>query len=271
MNSSIKIDFLSKLRYNTPNVLMICILEKRGLHMFSGIFNYDNPVWRFIGKFFDIMLLNILWIICSIPIVTIGASTTAVYYVTLRLVRDEDSGTIRSFFRSFKENFRQATIIWLILLVVGFVLGFDLYFFTNMEPLTANLRTIMMAVFGGLTLVYLAIFMYIFPIQARFVNGIKRTFFNAFFMSLRHILHTIGLFIIDIATVYICVFLIPQLMVLFFLFGFPLIAYINSFVLTIIFAKYTPKAEEDNGELRPLFQNDSFGFEHIREESEDKT
>lgn len=224
--------------------------------MLSGIFNYDNPVWRFIGKFFDIMLLNILWIICSIPIVTIGASTTAVYYVTLRLVRDEDSGTIRSFFKSFKENFRQATIIWLILLVVGFVLGFDLYFFFNMELPIANLRTVMMAVFGGLTLVYLAVFMYIFPIQARFINSIKRTFFNAFFMSLRHILHTIGLFVMDIAAVYICVFLIPQLMVLFFLFGIPLIAYINSFVLTVVFAKYTPKADPEEEELRPLFRDD---------------
>ena len=51
--------------------------------MLASFFNYDNPVWRFIGKFFDVMVLNLLWVICSIPIFTIGASTTAVYYVTL--------------------------------------------------------------------------------------------------------------------------------------------------------------------------------------------
>ena len=97
--------------------------------MLSGIFNYDNPIWRFIGKFCDIMILNVLWLICCIPVVTVGAATTAVYYVTLKLVRDEEGPTIRSFFKSFKENFKQATVLWLIMLAVGALLGFDLYFF----------------------------------------------------------------------------------------------------------------------------------------------
>ena len=101
--------------------------------MLSGIFNYDNPVWRFIGKLCDVLILNVLWIICSIPLVTMGASTTAVYYVTLKLVRDEEGPIIRSFFKSFKENLKQATVIWLILLMVGGLLGFDLYFFLFLE------------------------------------------------------------------------------------------------------------------------------------------
>lgn len=224
--------------------------------MFSGLFNYDNPVWRFIGKFFDIMILNILWIVCSLPIITIGASTTAVYYVTLKLVRDEDSGTIKSYFKSFRDNFKQSTIIWLILLFVGFILGFDLYFFIRVQTTVSNFRTIMVALFGGITIVYLAILMYIFPIQSRFYNTVKRTFFNAFFMSIRHILQTIGLFAIDIALVFCCVYLVPQLSALLFLFGFPLIAYVNSFVLTTIFARYTPASEVDDHELRPLFQDE---------------
>ena len=99
--------------------------------MLQGIFNYDNPVWRFIGKLGDLIILNILWIVCSIPVFTAGASTTAVYYVTLKLVRDEDDSTIRSFFRSFKSNFKQATAIWLILLAAGIVLGFDFWFFVS--------------------------------------------------------------------------------------------------------------------------------------------
>ena len=48
--------------------------------MLQGIFNYDNPVWRFIGKLGDLIILNILWIVCSIPVFTAGASATAVYY-----------------------------------------------------------------------------------------------------------------------------------------------------------------------------------------------
>lgn len=99
--------------------------------MLQGFFNYDNPVWRFIGKLGDLILLNILWIVCSIPVFTIGASTTAVYYVTLKLARDEGDSTIRSFFHSFKSNFRQATAIWLILLAAGIVLGIDFWFFAT--------------------------------------------------------------------------------------------------------------------------------------------
>ena len=83
--------------------------ERRGCFMLQGLFNYDNPVWRFIGKLGDLILLNILWTICSIPIFTIGASTTAVYYVTLKLVRDEDSSTIKGFFHSFKSNFKHCS------------------------------------------------------------------------------------------------------------------------------------------------------------------
>ena len=96
--------------------------------MLSGLFNYDNPIWRFIGKFWDLLIIHILWVICCIPIVTVGAATTAMYYVTLRLVRDDDGYTIRSFFKSFKENFKQATIIWMLFLVIGLILGFDVYF-----------------------------------------------------------------------------------------------------------------------------------------------
>lgn len=225
--------------------------------MLSGLFNYDNPVWRFIGKFFDIMVLNILWCVCSIPIVTIGASTTAAYYVTLKLVRDEDSGTIKSFFKSFKENFKQATMIWLILLAVGLILGFDLYFFINVQTEASNFRTIMVALFGGITIIYLAISLYIFPIQSRFYNNTRKTFFNAFFMSIRHIFHTIGMLAIDIGIVFICLFAVPQLSVLLILFGFPLFIYINSFIFTPIFAKYTPEQErEADGELRPLFSEE---------------
>ena len=215
--------------------------------MLSNIFNYDNPVWRFIGKFCDILILNVLWVLCSIPIVTIGASTTAVYYVTLKLVRDEEGPTIRSFFRSFKENFKQATIIWLILLVTGLVIGCDLYFFLMLRTGASMFRTVMVAVFGGFALVYLFIALFIFPLQARFYNPVKRTFFNAFFISVRHMLHSIGLIGIDIALPLLALFFLPILQPLLFMFGFPLLAFINSFAIVGIFDKYMPKEAEEDG------------------------
>ena len=233
--------------------------------MLQGLFNYDNPVWRFIGKLGDLIILNVLWLITSIPIVTIGASTTALYYVTLKLVRDEDGYTIRSFFKSFKENFKQSTIIWLIMLAVGLLIGFDLYFFIYMQTDPSKLRSIMVAVFGSLGLVYLCILTYVFPLQSRFYNQIKRTLFTAFFMSIRHILQTLGILVMDIALgvlMFVTFFSAPQFSVLFFLFGFPLVAFVNSFVFHAIFKKYIPKNDrEDDKEHRPLFADEDNGKE----------
>lgn len=225
--------------------------------MLSGLFNYDNPVWRFIGKFFDVLILNLLWVVCSIPLITIGASTSAVYYVTLKLVRDEEGSTIKSFFKSFKENFKQATIIWLIILVLGLVIGFDLYFFIMMQTEASNFRTIMLAIFGGFAILYLSVSLYVFPLQAKFINPVKRTLFNAFFMSVRHFFATIGMLVLDIGFPLLAFFAVPILLPLLFLFGFPLLAFFNSFVFVGIFDKYMPKKEEEEDrELRPLFSEE---------------
>ncbi len=212
--------------------------------MFSSFFNYDNPVWRFIGKFFDIMILNLLWVICSIPIFTMGASTTAVYYVTMKLVRDEEGSTIKMFFKSFKENFKQATVIWLILLVVGLVLGFDLYFFLKIQTGSSAFRTGMLAVVLGFSLIWLCVALFVFPLQSRFYNPVKKTLFNAFFMSIRHFFHSLGMMVMDVAVIAVGV-LLPMLAALFLLFGFPLLAFMNSYVFVGIFDKYTPKQEEE--------------------------
>lgn len=212
--------------------------------MFSNFFNYDNPVWRFIGKFFDIMILNLLWCICSIPIFTIGASTTAVYYVTLKLVRDEEEGTFRSFFKSFRENFKQATAIWLILLAVGAVIGFDLYFFLRIQTAASGPRTVMVSIFLGFALIYLAIMLFVFPLQSKFYNPVRKTLFNAFFMSIRHLFHTIGMLAIDAAVVLLPLTLMPMLLPLMLLFGFPILAFINSYFFVGIFDKYMPEKEK---------------------------
>lgn len=229
--------------------------------MFRGFFNYDNPVWRFIGKFGDLIILNILWMICSIPIFTIGASTTALYYVTLKLARDEDGYTIKSFFRSFVQNFKQATIMWLIMLFAGLIIGFDIYFFAQMTGISTTVKTVIVAIFGALALVYLCMMTFLFPLQARFYNPVKRTLFNSFFISIRHFFQTLGIIALDAAvlvTGYFSMYYMPQISVLFLLFGFPLIAFMNSYMLTPIFKKYMPKTEEerDDHEMRPLFAED---------------
>ncbi len=214
--------------------------------MLSGLFNYDNPVWRFIGKFFDILILNILWMVCSIPIFTIGASTTAVYYVTLKLVRDEEGSTVKAFFKSFRENFKQATAIWIVLLIAGIIIAGDLYFFIRVQNVSPTLRMVMLAIFAGFGLIWSGIALFVFPLQCRFYNPVRRTLFNAFFMSIRHFLQTIGILVIDLAIPALAFFVLPIIQPFLFLFGFPLFAFINSFMFVGIFDKYMPKQTEEH-------------------------
>lgn len=228
--------------------------------MLQGLFNYDNPVWRFIGKLGDLILLNVLWIICSIPVFTIGAATTAVYYVTLKLARNEDDSTIKSFFRSFASNFKQATAIWLVLMALGLILGFDFWFFcSGRMNVGVTARNILTAIFGGFLIIYLFVMTYVFPLQARFYNPVKRTLFNAFFMSIRHLFQTIGIVAMDILIVagsYLALFYLPQAAILLILFGMPLIAFANSYFFTAIFNRYIPKEEEPSGRMSPLFDDE---------------
>ena len=91
----------------------------------NQVFSPDSPVISFLGKIADLIIINLLVIICSLPIFTIGASWTAMYYVTVKMVKNEESYVTKDFFKSFKQNFRQATVIWLINLIVLLVLGAD--------------------------------------------------------------------------------------------------------------------------------------------------
>lgn len=227
--------------------------------MFQGLFNYDNPVWRFIGKLGDLILLNLLWTVCSIPVITIGASTTAVYYVTLKMVRDENDSTVRSFFHSFKDNFKQATAIWAIFLAVGLILAFDIWFFvTGQAPVSGIAGNLMTAISGGMAILYLFTYIYVFPIQARFYNPVKYTIRNAFIMSIRHLFQTVGIVCMDILIVIGAIaslFYMPQIFALFILFGMPLMAFANSYLFVPIFKRYSPK-ERDTQDMRPLFEEE---------------
>ena len=79
------------------------------------LFNMDNKFFTVMGRVADLIMLNVVFLICCLPIVTIGASLTALHYVTLKMARNEESYIIRSFFKSFKQNFKQATVINLII------------------------------------------------------------------------------------------------------------------------------------------------------------
>ena len=156
----------------------------------KALLEIDGPVMQLITKIVYAVWLNILWFICCLPVFTVGASTTALFYVTLKIAKNEEGAVTRAFFCSFKENFRQATVIWLILLAVGILLGIDGYIFYHMRFESA-LWTLGTAVFMAALAAYVIVLMYIFPLLARFDNTIWAMFKNALMIGMRFLLCTV--------------------------------------------------------------------------------
>lgn len=201
------------------------------------------------GKVADLCLLNLVCLACCIPIVTAGASITALYYVTLKMVRNEESYIFRSFFKSFKQNFRQATIIHLIMVAAAVLLYLD----TNIvKAMGEPMSQIMSVIFAVFTLVYAMILLYLYPILAKFYNSVKNTFTNAILMAIRHLPYTIIMLII--CALPLLIFFVPSLqmqmtlILLLLLFGMAVIAYLNSFFLVKIFDKYIPENSEEDAD-----------------------
>ena len=196
------------------------------------LFNMDNKFFTVMGRVADLIMLNVVFLICCLPIVTIGASLTALHYVTLKMARNEESYIIRSFFKSFKQNFKQATIINLIMLVLGAILYLDLNIVNYFGKPVSQILYILFIAF---CIVYLMVFLYIYPVLAKFYNSIKNTFRNAFLMSIRHLPYTVLMAVITIAPV--SVFMIKSFRVqstvimLLILMGFALEAFINGHFL----------------------------------------
>ena len=141
-----------------------------------NFFSLDNPVMRFLDTMADLIILNILFIVCSIPIITLGASATAMCYVTLKMRDREEGSVFRNFFRAFRQNFVQATLIWIILAALaGFLLA-DYLLIRDSEGTGYQVIRILLplcAVLWGMVAIY------IFFIQARFQNTIPNTLRNA--------------------------------------------------------------------------------------------
>ena len=204
----------------------------------GSLFNLDNPIWRFMGKLVDVFILTLLWAVCCIPIITIGPASTAVYYVTLKLVRDEESYTVRSFFKSFKENFKQGSVIGIIMTLLLVFFLYDIYAYFMMGT---QISRILGIVFLGIFLLYLITLVYVYPLQAKFYNKIRFTLRNALFIGVKHIFRSLAMIIIAIAVIVGCLFFPPLILL-----SYGLIAFLQSYFLVVIFDKYIPKEDEAN-------------------------
>lgn len=144
------------------------------------IFDLDSPLMNVLNKMADLMWLNILTLICCIPIITAGAAFTSMHYVALKIVRNEESYITRSFFKSFKTNFRQATLIWLMILLIAAVLGGDYYIITKSG---IQFSSVLVVLIMAAAVLVICTTLYVFPVLAKFDNTIMGTIRNAFIMK----------------------------------------------------------------------------------------
>ena len=209
------------------------------------IFNFEGPVFTVLSRLADLFWLNLLFIVCSIPIVTIGASATAMYYVTLKMAKDEEGYITKSFFKSFKQNFLQATGIWLIYLVLIVVLVLDLRIANGgslADILASNtISNVVIVSACVMGVVLLITGTYVFPVLSKFDNTIKNTVKNAFLISIRHLPYTVVMLVIG-AVPWVLMWFSPAAYLLLFIM-FALLAYINSKFFNKIFENYVPKEE----------------------------
>ena len=121
------------------------------------------------------MVLNGIFILFSLPIITIGASSTALYAVTLKMVRNEDDGIYSGFIQAFKRNLKQSTLIWIVFLVAGFILLLDYNYLQSYKGKSISVVILSLLIF---TCVYLLLLILTFPYVARFDNTVRKTVVN---------------------------------------------------------------------------------------------
>lgn len=198
-------------------------------------FDLNSPLMRFLSRLADLMILNLIFLTTCLPVVTIGAAWTALYYVAMKMVRDEEGGIVKNYFHAFRLNFKQATILWLGVLGAAGFLVLDYLILMGMgSPVTMvmNWGIVMMGV------VLVMVLQYLFPLLAKFDAGVKQTAKNALLLALGHLPRTllmifclVGALVITIYNGY--TFTIGILVWTFF--GFAIMAFSNSCILVKVF------------------------------------
>lgn len=151
----------------------------------KSLFSIDSPLWNFSSKALNFLWLSILWLICSLPVVTIGASTSALYSVALKYVRNEEGYLTSSFFTAFRQNLKQGIAVWLILLLAGLFLGLDFVVYYRSEQTGAG-HLIFMTLFFSLTLFFVLMNLYVYAVLAKFQNTVFHIIKNACIMTICH-------------------------------------------------------------------------------------
>lgn len=208
-----------------------------------NLFKYDSALSNGLARVIDLLILNILWIICSLPVITLGVATTALYYSMLKIAREKDCGITKMFFHSFFQNLKQGCGLTILFLVSGIILCSGIQTYNIIGGLFGRIAIVVLFV---LLFMWGVLFSYVFPLLAQFDNTIKNTIKNAFIISISNFGKT--LIIVILNSVPIVLFLgLPHIFVvslpIWMLWGFALIAFINIKMFVKIFDRYITNEE----------------------------
>ncbi len=196
-----------------------------------------------LSKLGDMFILNFIYVLSCIPIITIGASTTALYYTTLKMAENNESYVWRDYWKAFKSNLKQATVIWLIVFAGWAVVALD---FLIAGGLSMQLGTVV-AIGVVVVAVFLGILgLYVFPLLARFDNTVVRTMKNAVMIAIRHLPSTILIALIHAAPLLVAFVSIEAFLkgfIVIMLFAASPLAYLESKLFVKVFRRYYPKTE----------------------------
>ena len=213
-----------------------------------SIFSYEGKASHVLMRIAESCYLNLLWFVCSLPIVTIGASTTALYYVTLKMAANEEGDIGQQFFRALRANFKQATQVWLILLAFGIVLGLDIYVLWHLRSATtgpmAIFWTILLAINFAIVIAYVVELFFVFPLIARVENDNFSMIKNALLIGTHYLNCTLVVFAIHFAMFFVAVRIFTPILIL----GEGLVALGSSFMIAPVLRLVTTKPGDDEAE-----------------------
>lgn len=197
----------------------------------------SNPLFKGLDVLGNVFVLNILYVIFSLPIITIGASTTALYYVSIKMVRQKEGPIAKDFIRAFKTNFKQATAAWAVIAIANLLLWASYIYINNFTGPSATLYIIVFAIEAVL---FLLVLPFLFPLISCFENTLWNTFKNAFWLAVSNLGSWLKIILAwsapaALSIIYPVIFLNTWYLWLLVIFGFT--AYGTSFSINKVFQK----------------------------------
>lgn len=213
-----------------------------------AIFSYESKFSKIMMRIAWGSYLNLLWFVCCIPLFTIGASTTALYAVALKIARNEEGDITQQFFQAFRSNFKQATQIWLPLMALGVVLSFDIYVLLRLMHTSAGavaiFWTLLLALNIAVCIAYVVELIFVFPLVARVENTNLAMVKNSLLIGTHYLNCTLVVFAIHFVMFVVAVRFFTPILLL----GEGMCAVASSYLLSPVIDLCTVRPDEPEGE-----------------------